>query len=1035
MRKFNFIKNFSKAAALLCAAAVFFASALTLPLAAAAAAERVAITTTERVANATTERVANAYVGSRDYLDVLFNIDFQDIGGSWARDAIYEAGALGIIKGYGSAVYNGGAVLTKGQAVALAIRAAGQEGAAQQAGEALEDANRRAGLPASGAEAIWINGSLRIAVDSGLISGEDYEAAMGAAASQALSAFRRDAAAQRQELAYWLAKALNIEPVRGQESLFTYFTDWRDVDSLYVPYIEAALREKIINGAGGALSPRAPETREMAAQMIKNASDHIFPVNGFKSTDGVIERIETDIAAGPAGINAELMRSFYYIRNQQGGLDTITTQIAVSDSAGEASGARRETGLAVRSGGALYDETVLKKGDRIRYVSAVNREAGRPDEIRYVELLGSAAARSYLLAQIDGVDVENRRIAFTQIFPLEFPDTERLRRAADAPQELLRLSAEYTYSEDLSVVSEGRRIDAGGLSAGMTVIIGIENFRSLFYIETAGLGYHLGKPGIARGLVEENNPVLGYISMYGGAGDRTGIDSLGKDGGRPELLIYNYPDASALDVRKDGFSASIDDISAGDSAFVHFNAAGELVAVSAQTNYKARYGTIVSILNNAIVVQFDGDGAPQSVELNPDILVFMNNRLAGRSALAPGSSIRMLFRDLGGATELGEITVMDEGERGLAGAVYKAVLSRIDETSQKAVIYNVQKLVNGKWEWTDRKGFDAIPVNAGTRVFADRAQTTLSRANKMMRDCDVYISTKNDFGGVEVAAQINVQGADDKEQVFDGTVRGVRRPAGLFGLLNGPADIAAGDWTIVIKDGKLVGGATIAQDDLAYVVASREDASGRIRADVVEIGGRSVNTGIHIYRGRISKIVLQKEFTLESFSEFDFNGTEWRYANTPKTFALTFDTLYLTADGPTQLSMFDSRGPYNYANPPRSVYVLSDGTNALAISTAPYGGANIRGEIIELAGLSYDDDGAQTGGPDEITLARYSYYDRQRHEWINTRNDAVVTLSPDTLIVRNGAPVESSALKKSDAVRVVRAHQTDSGIGYIIIVE
>ena len=987
----------------------------------------------------TTERVANQYTGSREYLSVLFNNDFQDIGASWARDAIYESGALGIVKGFGAPVYNGAAAMTKGQAIALALRAAGLEGAAQLAGESIEAANRAAGQAPSDAETIWTNGSLKIAADMGLISAEDYGAAMGEAAAQALSAFRRGAAAQRQEFAYWIARALDIPPVRGQEALFTHFNDWQSVDSLYVAYVEAIMREKIMSGdLLGNFSPRDGITREQAAQVIKNASKFVFAKNNMTETTGTIEKIETDVAASAEGSNAEVMRAVYYIRNQAGRLDTISTQIAVSDSAGAASAGRRETGLVVNSGGALEDETVLRAGDRIRYVAAVTGGAGYAGEIRYIEILPEEgeAARVYILAQIDRIDILERRIAFTQIFPLESQSLDALRRAAEAPQELLRLPAEYIYSENLTVKSDGSYTDIGALAAGVVAIIGIENYRSLFYIETVQFSYHLGEAGVARGVIEENNPVLGYISMYSESGDRTGISSLGKEGERPELMIYNYTDLAAVDVRKDGAGASIDALSAGDSAYVRFNGAGELIAISAVTNYKASYGTVVSVLSDSVLIRADGGGdAVRSLPLGPDVLYFQDYRLTSKAALTPGSPIRVLSRDLGGATEVAEITIMRGVDRGLAGNIYKAVLSRFDETSKKAVIYNVQKLVKGRWERIDRKGFDSVSIDSDTRIYAGGAGMTVAAANKSLRDTDVYIAVKNDYGGVEVAAQINVPGIDDKEQLYDGTVRSVRRPAGVFGLTNGPSDISIGDWSIIVKDGKLITGAALEEDDLVYVVASREDSTGRMRADVVEIGDRASNTGVRVYRGRISSVSLNKEFTLESFSELDLSGTEWKYANTPKTFTLTFDTLFLTADGITSSDKFDGRGQYDYTDPPRTVYVLSDGVNALAVSTAPYGIENIRGVVMSFEGQVIDEDGIIIEEPVSVTVGEVSYYDRENYAWVLRKGDAIVALAPNTLIIKNGAPAPASELKKSDAIRVIKSDAGASGTGYIIIIE
>jgi hypothetical protein len=442
------------------------------------------------------------------------------------------------------------------------------------------------------------------------------------------------------------------------------------------------------------------------------------------------------------------------------------------------------------------------------------------------------------------------------------------------------------------------------------------------------------------------------------------------------------------------------------------------------------------VLNDSFIIRFEEDrSATHSLALDAGVLYFKDYPLVNKSVLVPGASVRVLLRDLGGVTEVREITVMHEGDRGQVGSVYKAVLSRFDETSKKVVIYNVEKLVKGRWVRTDRKGFDAVNINTETRIYAGNTLMTAANANKLLRETEIYMAVKNDYGGIEFASQINVRGADDKEQLFDGVIRSIRRPAGIIGLDNGPSDIATGDWSIVVKDGLLINGAAIERDDLAYVVASREDSTGRLRAEVVEIGDRAKNTGIRIYRGRISNVLLHNAFTLESFSELDLNGTEWKYANTPKTFSIKFDTLFLTEGGVTSQDMFDGRGQYDYTDPPRTVYVLADGTDALAMSAAPFGIENIRGTVADVTGQAFDESGNAVTQPSGVTLAWVSYYDRVKYEWIQRKGDTSVTLAPYTLVIKNGAPVLPSAIKKYDAVRVIKSDTAAAGAGYIIIIE
>ncbi|MDR3121700.1 MAG: S-layer homology domain-containing protein [Clostridiales bacterium] len=1036
---------------------------------------------------ATTERVENAYVGARDFREVLFNIDFPDVVGAWSQGAVYEGGALDIVKGFGAEYFGRELVMTKAQALAMVFRAAGREAEAQLAGEKLETANRSAGLPAADADTVWVNGCLQLARDGGLISKDDYDAALGDAAAQARSAFRRGQPATRQEFGYWMALALGIAPVRGQQALFTNYADWRSADSLYIPYLEAALREHMMSGnADGTFLPLAGITREQAAQVVKNASRYVYAKNGVRESEGTVERVDRSIAAGPTGAKSELSRTVFYVRNALGALDTITTEASVSDSSGAASAARSENGLVVNVGGGLDDGGALRQSDRIRYLTAKNPETGGPDIVKYVEALPSAAARSYVLAQIDRIDAAARRIVFTQFFPIAYPTAGELKRVAAASPELARLSAEYRYGGDLSVVIDGKRAAADDLAPGMNVILGVENYRNIFWIETTGLGYRLGETGIVRGIVEENNPVLGYLSLYSEpSGSGSGAGASGASAGSaaaagsavladssvpaaPALALYSYTDPARIDVRKDGAPTQIDAIEAGDSAYVKLDGNGEIAAISAVENYKLRYGTVLSVSGNSAVVRYDtggaggetagtgvgaGSGLTQNLELGADVLYFQDYRLVSKAALVPGASIRALMHDSGGSSTVREITIasLGGGGRGLVGSVYKAVLSRIDEASRKAVVYDVQRLRNGKWEKVPQKGFGTIPIDEATQIYLNNESFAPARVNKLLRGNEVYIAARTDYGGAEVAALVNIRGADDKEQLYDDVIKSVRRPAGLFGLAKGPSDIAAGNWTIVVKDGRLVMGANIETDDQVYVVASREDATGRMKAEVVEIFDRVGAPQLEIYRGRVSKITRDTEFTLESFSQLEGTGTEWRYANTPKTFSISYDTRLLTENGVEPARNFDSRGANNYVDAQRTVYVVARGNEALAISAAPYGIVNLRGEAGSFDGVSYDEDGRPVEGPTGVTLYGVSIYDRVKYVWADQKGDAAIAIGLNSLIIKGDEILSAADIEKGDRLRVVTTLVTTppaatppatpppsaaaTGTGYIIIVE
>ena len=100
--------------------------------------------------------------------------------------------------------------------MAIAYRAAGREAEAQVAGETL-NAARAAINKKTNTQDVWYDGYLQLALNDGLITQQDYADTMNTdQTTLTAESFYRKASAQRQEMAYSLARALKIDPVRGQ---------------------------------------------------------------------------------------------------------------------------------------------------------------------------------------------------------------------------------------------------------------------------------------------------------------------------------------------------------------------------------------------------------------------------------------------------------------------------------------------------------------------------------------------------------------------------------------------------------------------------------------------------------------------------------------------------------------------------------------------------------------------------------------------------------------------------------------------------
>ncbi|NLK86194.1 MAG: S-layer homology domain-containing protein, partial [Clostridiaceae bacterium] len=198
---------------------------------------------------------------------------------------------------------------------------------------------------------------------------------------------------------------------------------------------------------------------------------------------------------------------------------------------------------------------------------------------------------------------------------------------------------------------------------------------------------------------------------------------------------------------------------------------------------------------------------------------------------------------------------------------------------------------------------------------------------------------------------------------------------------------------------------------------NRDYSSGGYYASVIKIEEPMNQNAFAIYRGRISDITENRSFTVESFSQLQ--GTDWNYNNTPKTFNITLDTRMLTDDGVLNLREFVAFGEDSYLR--RTVYIVANGTNAVLVSTAPYGIENVKGTVYT------SDDGT-------IILRRASVYNVSKYMWDNCP-DITVNILKNTIAIENGSIIDPARIKKGAVVRVIKKDKTSTGDAYIILVE
>jgi hypothetical protein len=957
---------------------------------------------------------SSVFYGDPNGAAILKNLDYSDVksSGTWAKEAIYLSGALEIIKGLDNMNRRFGRTdaLSKEEALSVAYRAAGREAEAQVLGEGLNN-GRAPGDRKSDVLGIWYDGFLQLAANEGMITALDLADALSAdQTGLGEESFRRKAPVQRQEMARWLAGALGIEPVRGRQNIIYNFSDWKSADADKIPYIEAVLAEGIINGDGnGRLNPQQPVTREQAAQMIKNAERRVLELLQYSKHTGIVESISTtsDYSGGENAAG-----KYIDVRSSDGSLHRIVTK---EPSASAANGLE----LVVYANGFTGGSGSLKKGDRIEYITRHS-----DNTVKYVKVLSNVNEERYMAAQVMSVDSGSLTMTVAQLFKLDYPDIELAKGNLSFSLNGEKQVATYKYGKNTSVVIDGAKSTIDGLRPEMTVILTIGPGDVVKAVQTANLGISNEAGRIVKGIVEENNPQLGYIALFNEDGTGTGKEAYS---GLAVLRTYNYGNQNSMEVLRNHERASLDSIQAGDTAYLKLDDEGRVVSISAVDNYTVRYGRIVSKMPGSIAVEYD-NGDQQVLTVGGDVLIIRDKKLVSYSELEDGDRVRLLLNESIRSTDLKGITI--EGEEHFIANIYKGRVESLDTLSNKIKMLNLQVYNNGKWERTDTKGISNISMSDDCAIYYNNTKISPDNVNLRLIENEAYLAVEKDRGGNERVVVLSFRSESDKEILYSGNVSTISSGSGKFRLENNPEAIEYSSGSIIVKYGRLVSGSSISGNDPALVVANRDYGNGNYKAGVVVVNRANDASRFQIYRARITGINENQDFTVGSFSML--SGNNWVYYNTPKTFAITFGARLLDDDGLINIRNFVDYGENSFIN--RVVYILADGTDALLLSTAEYGTINAKGTVYEVSGGGTGSDGTVISEPNVLKLKDGLIYDTTTYLW-SWLGEMEISILPNTIILKNSEVIKPSGIKKGDVLRVIKKDAGKTGDAYIIIVE
>lgn len=963
-------------------------------------------------------QVVNSYTAPSNGVAVINNLKYTDMGSAPydLKDAVYQNGALDLLKGFGNQRFNPNGAVSKEFALYLVYMAANRAKDIATQGQAL-NAARATDAKKTNLQEILNDGAIQLALNEGLITQQQYADAMNTdQASLEAGSFKRNSAVQRQDFGTWLAKTLMLPPVYEQQELFNNYSDWKSATPENVPYLEAILLNNIMSGDGkGKFNPTQAVTRAQAARILKNAEDTILPVRKMEKRTATIEDIQSTKDTSK-GYRIDYVT--YVVRNSDGLLDEIKVEARYQKPSSKSNELTAKaivssrTEIPVFKNGTITNSSSLKKGDQMEYI------VGTDDKIvRYARVLSNTGEIKYKAAVLNSSNYTSRTMNITPLMQtIKYPTDDISNPVKKTYTTGDIVYENYSYSNSVLNAVSKAPMDVTSIMPDTVVIVGIKKD-----VITEIVPITLKKEregGLVAGIVEENNPDLGYLTLYNE--DGTGSTLLEAS----SLRTFNYADPNSVEVYKDHVPAELEDIEAGDTVFVRLDEDGAVSSISGVDNYTIIYGKVINKKISTITVKTDKGDITYSTD---GASVLKNGKLTKLSQLKDGDWVKLVVNQAPNTTKLKEITI-EQGDK-LVSNIYKGTFDSYNETKKQVLLKDPWVFRKGNWVKDDSVSFKTVKLGDNFTAFYDGSQKTIKDMNKYLKGSIVYIVSERDYGKDEYAVMASFINSADKEMPYNDKV--YTASTTKFTLQQAQVNIAINNGTIVVKDGRLVQGSSVTANDDTYVMANRDADTNSLVAGVVTIEQRPGVEAAQLYRGRISSINEYNSVTLQSYSKL--NGTNWEFANTPITFTLNSNTRITDTDGIVGQGDFNT---YNGTNTfkDRTIYILSDGTNAVEISTAPYGNINVQGEVITVSGGTFEEDGTIMAEPTTLELRNCRYYNSSANLWVNMA-DSKFDLLTNSLILKNNQRIKASELKRGDKLRVLKMDNTTAGNAYIVIVE
>lgn len=616
---------------------------------------------------------------------------------------------------------------------------------------------------------------------------------------------------------------------------------------------------------------------------------------------------------------------------------------------------------------------------------------------------------NYKLVHVFSTDIQNRTIHADILLDLPYSDISLLNAKDIHNIKRLGVYEDMGVSDDCVIYIDNALKTFSDIEQDTFMLISVSNSVITRMESVNRVLFQEG--GIYSGILEENNPVLGYVTLYFPDGSGT---SPNLAAALSNYRTYSYQNIDEVTVYKNGALADIEQLNPGDSVFIQLDDVGNMVKISGTDNYYPVYGRVRTKGNRMLQIEKE-DRSFIQIHIPSNTPIFQNRRRVSWNEIKQGDDVRILLQTSKNQTVIGQVTIAKREVE--VDNIYKANLYSFNRFTNSIMVTGMQQFKNGVWNTIDIRGARKLTINDNYNPDIPRGAFGT-----------VYMATGKNVTGNDTVVRLVMENNALGTGVMHDTIIDADSGRSKLILMNRNLPVSFDESSLILKDGKLINPIQVHNNDIAYIATSNM-IDGSVKANVICIQEPVTNTGFSLIRGRISNIDWCNSMTVESFSEFNYPN--WEFNNIRKT--LTLDPLATRVfddGGRIDLLDFDDVGDRSFKN--RSVYILVQNGSAMLVSTAPYGDVICKGRVSELVGVQKDSFNHIVTPATTLIVKDGNRYNDELSVW-ESETEMQFSLSANTVFIKNGEIVDASKIEKSDNITVIKSEFGDNA--FVIFAE